>query len=75
VVTAGHVAVSEGFTVDARGANGRLYRGTVVAVSKSPDLALIRLSDLPGVPGDAGGEPVHAPGRAGVLTRQAARHG
>jgi S1-C subfamily serine protease len=50
VVTAGHVAVSEGFTVDARGANGRLYRGTVLAVSYSPDLALIRLSDLPGVP-------------------------
>lgn len=50
VVTAGHVAVREGNIVDARGANGRLYRGKVVAVSKSPDLALIRLSDLPGVP-------------------------
>jgi S1-C subfamily serine protease len=50
VVTAGHVAVSEGFTVDARGANGRLYRGKVVAVSQSPDLALIRLSGFPGVP-------------------------
>jgi S1-C subfamily serine protease len=50
VVTAGHVAVSKGHTVDARGANGRLYRGKVVAVSRSPDLALIRLSDFPGVP-------------------------
>jgi S1-C subfamily serine protease len=50
VVTAGHVAVSEGFTVDARGANGRLYRGRVVAVSQSPDLALIRLSGFSGVP-------------------------
>ncbi|MFW6076546.1 MAG: S1C family serine protease [Hyphomicrobiales bacterium] len=50
VVTAGHVAVREGYTVDARGANGRLYRGKVVAVSQSPDLALIRLSDFPGAP-------------------------
>ena len=50
VVTAGHVAVSEGYTVDARGANGRLYRGKVVAVSQSPDLALIRLSGFPGTP-------------------------
>jgi S1-C subfamily serine protease len=50
VVTAGHVAVSKGYTVDARGANGRLYRGKVVAVSQSPDLALIRLSDFPGTP-------------------------
>jgi S1-C subfamily serine protease len=50
VVTAGHVAVSEGYTVDARGANGRLYRGKVVAVSRSPDLALIRLADFSGVP-------------------------
>ena len=48
VVTAGHVAVREGYTVDARGANGRLYRGKVVAVSKSPDLALIRLADFSG---------------------------
>ena len=50
VVTAGHVAVRKGYTVDARGANGRLYRGKVVAVSQSPDLALIRLSDFQGVP-------------------------
>ena len=50
VVTAGHVAVKKGHTVDARGANGRLYRGKVVAVSQSPDLALIKLSDFPGVP-------------------------
>jgi S1-C subfamily serine protease len=50
VVTAGHVAVREGYTVDARGANGRLYRGKVMAVSKSPDLALIRLSDFSGQP-------------------------
>jgi len=50
VVTAGHVAVSKGYTVDARGANGRLYRGKVVAVSQSPDLALIRLSDFSGAP-------------------------
>ena len=50
VVTAGHVAVRQGYTVDARGANGRLYRGKVVAVSQSPDLALIELADFPGVP-------------------------
>ena len=50
VVTAGHVAVAEGYSVDARGANGRLYRGKVVAVSKSPDLALIRLADFSSAP-------------------------
>lgn len=50
VMTAGHVAVAAGYTVDARGADGRLYRGKVVAVSKSPDMALIQLSDFTGTP-------------------------
>lgn len=50
VVTAGHVAVRPGHTVDARGPNGRLYRGKVVKVSRSPDLALVKLSDFSGEP-------------------------
>ncbi|MGE0212350.1 MAG: trypsin-like peptidase domain-containing protein [Parvibaculaceae bacterium] len=50
VMTAGHVAVAAGYTVDARGADGRLYRGKVLAVSKSPDMALIELSGFTGTP-------------------------
>lgn len=50
VMTAGHVAVAAGYSVDARGPDGRLYRGRVVAVSHSPDMALIKLSDFSGTP-------------------------
>ncbi len=50
VVTAGHVGLEKGYTVDATGADGRLYRGKVVDVSRSPDMALIKLSDFSGQP-------------------------
>lgn len=48
MVTAGHVAMQHGWNVDARGPDGRIYQGEVVAVSKSPDLALIKLSGISG---------------------------
>jgi len=50
VITAGHVALDKGYTVDATSFDGRLYRGRVVAVSRSPDMALIQLSDFSGQP-------------------------
>jgi S1-C subfamily serine protease len=62
VVTAGHVAVSKGYTVDARGANGRLYRGKVVAVSQVARSGADPAQRFPGHAGDPGGEPVHALG-------------
>jgi len=46
IVTAGHVGLEKGYTVDATAADGRLYRGKVVSVSHSPDMALIELSDF-----------------------------
>jgi len=49
VMTAGHVAVKVGNTVDARGSNGRIYQGKVVALQRSPDIALIKLRNFTGV--------------------------
>lgn len=46
VMTAGHVAVKRGNTVDARGSDGRIYAGTVVAVKPENDIALIRLRNF-----------------------------
>jgi len=48
LLTAGHVAVAPGNSVDARGSQGRIYRGKVVAVQRSPDIALIKLSNFTG---------------------------
>jgi S1-C subfamily serine protease len=62
VMTAGHVAVAAGYTVDARAADGRLYRGKVVAVSRSPDMALVRLNDFSGVPVVPAAMPCMRPG-------------
>lgn len=62
VVTAGHVAVNPGSTVDGRGADGRLYRGKVVGVSRSPDLALIRFTDFSGRPVRPAASPCMRPG-------------
>lgn len=62
VMTAGHVAVAAGYTVDARGADGRLYRGKVIAVSSSPDMALIKLSDFAGTPVTVASTPCMRPG-------------
>lgn len=50
LLTAGHVAVKTGNTVDARGSEGRIYRGKVVAIQRSPDIALIKLRDFSGIP-------------------------
>ncbi len=49
VMTAGHVAVKVGNTVDARGSKGRIYQGKVVALQRSPDIALIKLKNFSGV--------------------------
>ncbi len=46
MITAGHVAVKSGWLVKARGPDGRLHEGKVVAVSHSPDLALIKLNGI-----------------------------
>ncbi len=46
VLTAGHVAVKPGYIVEARGPNGRTYLGSVVAVKKSTDTALVKLKGL-----------------------------
>lgn len=64
VLTAGHVAVRVGNTVDARGNDGRIYAGRVVAVQKSPDIALIRLKDFTGIPVTPAGNTCVTPGSA-----------
>ncbi len=43
VLTAGHVAVKPGWTVEAKGPDGRNYIGQVVAVKKDSDAALVKL--------------------------------
>ncbi len=48
VLTAGHVAMEKGFTVSAKGPDGRVYSGKVVDVRPSNDMALIRLSGYSG---------------------------
>jgi S1-C subfamily serine protease len=50
VLTAGHVAVKNGFTVTARAADGHLYSGKVVAIQPHNDMALIKLSNFRGKP-------------------------
>jgi S1-C subfamily serine protease len=62
VMTAGHVAVAAGYSVDARGADGRLYRGKVIAVSNSPDMAIVKLSDFAGTPVTLASTPCMRPG-------------
>jgi S1-C subfamily serine protease len=49
VLTAGHVAVKAGNTVDARSNDGRLYQGKVIAIQRSPDIALIKLNGFAGL--------------------------
>ena len=48
VMTAAHVAVKQGNTVQARAANGRVYSGDVVAVLPENDMALIKLRGFSG---------------------------
>jgi S1-C subfamily serine protease len=49
-MTAAHVAIKEGYTVTARGANGRLYSGKVIAVMPNNDMALIKITGFGGRP-------------------------
>ncbi|HEY7763912.1 MAG TPA: serine protease [Aestuariivirgaceae bacterium] len=48
VLTAGHVAMQKGFTVSARGPDGRIYSGRVVDVRPGYDMALVKLSGFEG---------------------------
>jgi S1-C subfamily serine protease len=48
VLTAGHVAMQKGYTVSARGPDGRIYSGRVVDVRPGYDMALIKLSGFEG---------------------------
>lgn len=48
VLTAAHVAVSKGFTVSARAADGRLYSGKVINILPGNDMALIKLKGFHG---------------------------
>ncbi|MGE0147825.1 MAG: trypsin-like peptidase domain-containing protein, partial [Parvibaculaceae bacterium] len=41
VLTAGQVAVKQGYSVTARAADGRLYAGKVIAIRPTNDMALI----------------------------------
>jgi S1-C subfamily serine protease len=49
-MTAAHVAIKAGYTVTARGANGRLYSGKVIAVMPNNDMALIKITGFGGKP-------------------------
>jgi S1-C subfamily serine protease len=48
VMTAAHVAVSKGYEVSARAANGRVYTGNVVGILPSNDMAIIKLRGFSG---------------------------
>ena len=48
VMTAAHVAVKKGNTVQARAANGRVYSGDVVAILPDNDMALVKLRSFTG---------------------------
>jgi S1-C subfamily serine protease len=50
VLTAGHVAVKQGYSVTARGSDGRLYAGKVIAIRPTNDMALIAVRGLNGKP-------------------------
>ncbi len=50
VLTAGHVAVAPGYTVNAKGSDGRVYSGRVKAVMPSNDMAIIKLRGFDGIP-------------------------
>ena len=62
VLTAGHVAVKQGYSVTARGADGRLYSGKVVAIRPNNDMALIALKGLNGKPVEPASNPCMARG-------------
>jgi S1-C subfamily serine protease len=62
VLTAGHVAVKQGYSVTARSADGRLYSGKVVAIRPNNDMALIALKGLSGKPVEPAASPCMARG-------------
>ena len=62
VLTAGHVAVKQGYSVTARSADGRLYSGKVVAIRPNNDMALIALKGLSGKPVEPTANPCMARG-------------
>ncbi|VAW89049.1 hypothetical protein MNBD_GAMMA18-1495 [hydrothermal vent metagenome] len=64
LLTAGHVAVRTGNTVDARGSKGRIYQGKVIAIQRSPDIALIKLRNFSGIPVSPAASPCIRPGAA-----------
>ena len=49
VLTAGHVAIATGWRVEARGPDGRSYKGRVVKILKDNDLALVKLERASGL--------------------------
>ena len=57
ILTAGHVAVRDGYNVTARSSDGRLYSGKVVAVRPKNDMALIQLTRFNGKPVEVASNP------------------
>ncbi|MGE3873305.1 MAG: serine protease [Parvibaculaceae bacterium] len=57
VMTAGHVAVKQGYSVTARGADGRLNAGKVIAIKPTNDMALISVKGLNGKPVEPAASP------------------
>lgn len=64
VLTAGHVAVKSGYTVTARGSDGRLYSGKVIAIRPNNDMALIAVRGLNGKPVEPAASPCMPRGAA-----------
>jgi S1-C subfamily serine protease len=48
IMTAAHVAVNKGNAISARAANGKVYSGKVVAINKTNDMAIIKLTNFGG---------------------------
>jgi S1-C subfamily serine protease len=57
VMTAAHVAIQKGYTVTARGSDGRLYSGKVVELRPRNDMALVKLTSFEGTPALPVGNP------------------
>jgi len=62
VLTAAHVAIQKGYTVTARGSDGRLYSGKVITIRPNNDMALIKLTGFEGSPAHPAGNPCLAKG-------------
>lgn len=80
ILTAAHVAMHAGWRVEARGPDGRHYKGRVVRILKSNDVALIKLervsglqavtpSDMPCLPVGEGVFSLGKPRRSGDTAR------